>query len=122
MKRTFVFLLLGPVLGVSGAILNNVFSGRGFREFGEGGIMAVAFAFIVSVATAPVDGYFAYVLPLPLRIPLTAAVGATMAVWLILGLGGKMLPQDALIRFAIIGAICMGACSLFSHDYNGGHG
>jgi hypothetical protein len=45
-----------------------------------------------------------------------------MAVWLILGLGGKMLPQDALIRFAIIGAICMGACSLFSHDYNGGHG
>ena len=117
MKRTFVFLLLGPVLGVSGAILNDVLSGRGFREFGEGGIMALAFALIVSAATAPVDGYFAYILPLPVKVPLTAAVGATLAVWFILALGGKMMPLDVLMPFAIIGAICMGACSLLSHNY-----
>jgi hypothetical protein len=47
---------------------------------------------------------------------LTATVGATIAVGLILALGGKMLPQDVQMRFAIIGALAMGTCSLLSHN------
>jgi hypothetical protein len=119
MKRTLVFLLLGPVLGVFGAILNDVVAGRWVREFGEGGVMALAFSLIVSVVTGPVDGYFAHALPVPVRVPLTAVVGATMAVGLILALSGKMLPRDVLMPFAVIGALCMGTCSLLSHDYRG---
>jgi hypothetical protein len=42
--------------------------------------------------------------------------GATIGVGLILALGGKMLPQDVLMRFTITGALAMGACSLLSHN------
>jgi hypothetical protein len=117
MKRTFVFLLLGPILGLLGATLNEVVVREGFHwEFGEGAAMALIFGVIVSAVTAPVDGYFAHALPLPLRMPLTAIVGATIAVGLILALGGKMLPQDVLMRFTITGALAMGTCSLLSHN------
>jgi len=117
MKRTFVFMLLGPVLGLFGATLNEVVARGGFRwEFGEGAAMALVFSVIVSAVTAPVDGYFAHALSLPLRVPLTAIVGATIAVGLILALGGKMLPQDVLMRFTITGALAMGTCSLLSHN------
>jgi len=70
MKRTFVFLLLGPILGLFGATLNEVVARGGFHwEFGEGAAMALIFSVIVSAVTAPVDGYFAHALPLPLRVP-----------------------------------------------------
>jgi hypothetical protein len=42
--------------------------------------------------------------------------GATIGVGLSLALGGKMLPQDVLMRFTITGALAMGACSLLSHN------
>ena len=118
MRRTLVFLVLGPILGVLGGMLDDGFAGRGFyREFGEGAVMAMVFGSIVAIVTGPIDGYFAHALPLPVRMPLTAAVGATMAVGLILALTGKMLPEDVLTRLAIIGAVGMGVCSLLSHDY-----
>ena len=120
LKRTYTFLLLGPILGVFGAMLNEaIVKGRAINwDIHDGTVMAFIFSLVVSAITGPVDGYFAYVLPVLLRAPLTAIVGATMAVGLILALAGKMLPQETLMSLAIIGAFCMGLCSLLAHDYN----
>jgi hypothetical protein len=118
LKRTYVFLSLGPILAVLGAVLADVAAGRGFpREIGEGAFIAFVFGLAVSVVTGPVDGYLAHVLPLPLRVPLTAIVGATIATGLILYLIGKAMPLHFPTPIAIIGALSMGVCSLLSHDY-----
>lgn len=118
MKRCIVFTFLGPILGLFGVALLDVAAGRGFpHEFGEGGVMSLIFSLIVSVVTMPVDGSLAYVLPIPLRAPLTAIVGATIAVGLDLALIGKMLPQQILMQIAVAGALSMGTCSLLSNDY-----
>ena len=121
LKRTYMFLLLGPPLGVFGAMLNEaVVTGRAIRwEIGEGTVMAFIFSLVVSVFTRPIDGYFAHVLPVLLRAPLTAIAGAMMSLGLIFSLVGKMLPQDTAMSIAIVGASCMGVCSLFSHDDRG---
>jgi len=117
LKRTYVFLLLGPLLGVFGAMLNEaVVKGRAINwDIHEGTVMAFIFFLVVSVFTRPVDGYFAHVLPVLVRAPLTAIAGAMMAVGLGLALVGKTLPQNTAMSIAIIGASCMGVCSLFSH-------
>ena len=120
LKRTYVFLLLGPILGVFGTWLFEGIAGRGFNgEFGEGAVIAFVFSVVVSAITGPVDGYFAHVLPIPLRVPLTAIVGATIAVGLFLYLVGKMMPLQFPTHIAIIGALSMGMCSVLSHDYRG---
>jgi hypothetical protein len=99
--------------------LNDVAAGRGLSgEFGEGGVLALLFSLVVSALTGLVDGYLAHTLPIPLRVPLTAIVGATMAVGLILALAGKMLSQPILLPFAIGGALCMAVCSFLSNDYD----
>ena len=81
MKRALVFLLLGPILGICGAILADVAAGRAINgDFGEGAVMAYFFSLVVSAATGPIDGYLARIVPIYLRVPLTAIVGATIAV------------------------------------------
>jgi hypothetical protein len=96
---------------------------RGYRwqgfngEFGEGAMIAFIFGVVVSAVAGPVDGYFAHVLPIPLRVPLTAIVGATIAVGLFLYLVGKGMSLQFPTPIAIIGALSMGMCSLLSHDY-----
>lgn len=118
LKRTYVFLLLGPILGVFGAKLNEVVAGRAFSwEIGEGTVVAFIFSAIVSAITGPIDGYFAHAVPVPLRAPLTAIVGATIAVGLLLYLVGKVTPLQFPTHIAIIGALSMGMCSVLSHNY-----
>jgi hypothetical protein len=118
LKRTYAFLLRGPILGVFGVMLNEaVVKGRAINwDIDEGTVMAFIFSLVVSAITRPVDGYFAHVLPVLLRAPLTAIAGATIAVGLLLSLVGKMVPQQTLMSIAIIGASCRGVCSLSSHD------
>jgi hypothetical protein len=121
LKRTYVFLVLGPLLGVFGAMLNEAVVKGGAINWviHEGSVMVFIFFLVVSFFTRPVDGYFAHVLPVLVRAPLTAIAGAMISVGLILALVGKMLPQHTAMSVAIIGASCMGVCSLFSHDDRG---
>jgi hypothetical protein len=115
-KRVFIFLILGPIFGVSGAILNDVIAGRGFsRDIGEGAVMAVLFSAVVSLGTIPFDQYLSHFIPVVFRASLIAVVGAAMAICVILALMGRVLPFEYLMPFAIIGALCMGACSLLSN-------
>jgi hypothetical protein len=117
MRRALVFLLLGPMLGVCGAALVDVAAGRAVNGDFEGAVMAYFFGLAVSAATGPIDGYLARIVPIYLRAPLTAIVGATIAVGLILAMGRMMLPPQILMQFAITGAVCMGVCSVFSNAY-----
>jgi hypothetical protein len=92
-------------------------------DYVEGCVTVYFFSLIVSVITAPADGILAYVLPIPERGPLTAVVGAAVAVGLSLywwtQMGNKMVPPSlySQIPIAIIGGFSMGACSLLSHNY-----
>lgn len=115
MKRGFIFLLLGPA-SVFLVFLVPVVIHAGLRSLDLPLYIAMTLfflTFIVAAITAPVDGYLARALPIPLRMPIAAIVGGTV------GAGEALLlsPHWFLQPFAIGGAICMGMCSLLSHDY-----
>jgi hypothetical protein len=121
-KRTLVFLLLGPILGVSGALLYGAAAGTRFG----GGSPAFVFSLVVSTVTGLIDGILTYALPKAWRAALIAIVGATIAVGLIVtwaGIVGPLQLQEllrspqSLLPFVIIGAFSMGACSLLSDNY-----
>ena len=50
----------------------------------NGCVIVILFSLVVSAITGPVDGLLAYAVPVSLRAPLTAIVGAAIAVGLIL--------------------------------------
>ncbi|WP_156435487.1 hypothetical protein [Bradyrhizobium lablabi] len=124
LRRAFVFVFLGPVFGILVALAQEIaLRGSIPGDYVEGCVTVYFFSLIVSVITAPADGILAYVLPIPERGPLTAVVGAAVAVGLSLywwtQMGNKMVPPSlySQIPIAIIGGLSMGACSLLSHNY-----
>jgi hypothetical protein len=122
MKRILVFGVIGPLLGVFAAWLNDVIAGRGFghpSDFGEGGVMAFGFSVLVSLATMPIDAALSLFAPALLRALASALAGAGISVALILALAGKALAIGAVMPFAISGGLCMGTCSLLAHNYFG---
>lgn len=128
MKRAFVFLLAGPTLVVAVWLLFFAASrgvGRGLPA--TDAMILFVFSFLVSAIIGPIDGYLARVLQTPLRAPLIAIAGAAIAVGVLYVLAGMISPRWVLLPlwilppFAIGGAICMGVCSLLSHDYGNAH-
>jgi hypothetical protein len=120
MKRAVVFLVLGPAsvfLVWSICVAGARGPAGGFVAFV--GMLLFLFTLPVSALSASFDGYLARALPLPLRAPLTAIVGATIAGGLACALFSCLFPPSMLTWFGIGGAVCMGACSLLSHDYGG---
>ena len=125
MKRAVVFLVLGPASVAFTFLLMCVTAGGAKPCDFEQLCAAALFLFTlpVSAITGPIDSYLARALPLALRAPLTAIAGAAAAVGLLLALNrmmfphGTTLPLEILMPFAIGGAVCMGVCSLLSHDY-----
>ena len=123
MKRTFVFLLLGPALIAFTPWLIAVAGGRrikgGFDELCA--MVMFLFTLLVAVSTLPMDQYLAHALPLVVRAPLIAIAGATMAVGLVLAVAWMVVPEWVeqpewiAIPFAIGGAVCMGACSVLAN-------
>ena len=120
MKRVLIFLLLGPIMVVTAWLI--------FIAAIDWSVDFVAtalfvFTFFVAAITRPIDGYLARALPIYLRAPLTAVAGATIAIGIPLILVSillshlLMLPQWTMVTLAIGGALCMGVCSLLSHDY-----
>jgi hypothetical protein len=114
-RRFYIFMLLGPILALGGAASLDIAAGRCLR-YEEGVVMSLLFGGVVSAVARTMDEYFALVFPIPVRAPLTAIVGASVSVGLLLAIAGKMLPSETLMPFAILGAICMGVCSLLSED------
>jgi hypothetical protein len=108
-------MLLGPILALGGAMAMDLAAGRCLR-YEEGVVMALLFGGVVSVVARTMDELFALVFPMPVRAPLTAIVGAAVAVGLLLAIIRKMPPPETLMTLAVLGAICMGVCSLLSDD------
>lgn len=115
MKRALVFLLLGPALAV---LTTWIAVGMPFESFAASiAVLFFLFTSPVSGIVGALDGQLARALPLLLRAPVTALVGATAAMVLPRALLGPM-PQDMSVPFGLGGAFCMGLCSLLAHDYN----
>jgi len=125
MKRPVVFLLLGPSL-VALAVWTVAAAIAGRIDDSFVGVCAVT-AFLltlpVSAITGLADGYLASALPAPLRAPLTAAIGMTGAVSLVLALFTMMF-SSTVPPEVMTGALCAGLflllpmalCSLLSND------
>ena len=116
LRRTLVFGLLGPLLGVFELLAYEA----AYSGFGSllPLIMGVVFAIglPVSVVTGPVDGVLSRTLPISLRAPLAALLGAMLAIGPMAALLGPM-SLEASIAVGAIGALNMAACSLLAHDY-----
>ena len=125
MKRTMMFLLLGPSL-VALAVWMVAVAIAGRIDDAFVGICAIA-AFLltlpVSAIAGLVDGYLARALPALLRASLTAAFGTAMAIGLVLALFTMMFSTPVPPE-VMNGALCagfflllpMGVCSLLSND------
>ena len=115
MKRALVFLLLEPIFG---GWLHLVAAGGKFSGvFGEAGLSAFLLSLVISAVTGPADAMLAHGLPVALRAPLIAIIGAAIAVGPILAVGGKMISPVVLTAFVFSGALAAGVCSLLSHNY-----
>jgi len=125
MKRTVVFLLLGPSL-VAFAVwmVAAAIAGRIDDSFvGVCAITSFLLTLPVSAITGLVDGYLARGLPTLLRAFLTASIGMTMAIGLLLALFTMMFSPTVPPEI-MNGALCaglflllpMGLCSLLSDD------
>jgi hypothetical protein len=126
MNRTVVFLLLGPSL-VALAVLMVAVAIAGPIDDAFVALCAMA-AFLltlpVSAITGLVDGYLARGLPALLRAFLTAAIGMTGAIGVVLALF-MMMFSPTVPPEVMNGALCagfflllpMGLCSLLSNDH-----
>ncbi|UPJ51077.1 hypothetical protein IVB30_06875 [Bradyrhizobium sp. 200] len=125
MKRTVMFLLLGPSLVALAVWMVAVaIAGRIDDAFVA---LCTTASFLltlpVSAITGLVDGYLAPTLPAPFRAPLTAAIGAALASGLVLALFTTAYATAAPPE-VVNGALCaglflllpMGVCSLLSND------
>ena len=127
MKRTVVFLLLGPSLvALAVSMVAAAIAGR----IDDGFIAVCAMASFlltlpVSAITGLMDGYVARGLPTLLRAFLSAATGMTMAIGLVLALF-TMTFSPTVPPEVMNGALCagfflllpMGLCSLLSNDHD----
>lgn len=114
-RRFWVFMLLGPILALGGATSIEISRGICMR-YEEGVVMALLYGGVVSAVARTMDELLALVFPMPIRAPMTAIVGAAVAVGLLLAIIRKMPPPETLMPLAILGAICMGVCSLLADD------
>ena len=116
LRRALVFVLLGPMLGVFAVLLiEAVYGGMGpFLAL----IVVAVFVFGLQVAavTALADGILSRSLPISLRAPLTAVIGAMVGIGSLTAIIGR-LPQDMFVPIGSGVAFCMGVCSLLSHNY-----
>ena len=125
MKRPVVFLLLGPSLvALAVWMVAAAIAGRIDDSFvGVCAITSFLLTLPVSGITGLVDGYLARGLPALLRALLTAIVGTTGAIGLVLALFTMIFSQTAppeIVNVAIYAGLFlllpMGVCSLLSND------
>ena len=117
MKRAFTFLVLGPTAVVMAHYVYIVTASvpwSGVQNFVA--MCLFAFTFVVGAIAALVDSLLARTLPALARAPLIALVGAAIPLGVIVWFHGCVVDPRLMMQFGIGGALCMGACSLLSHD------
>jgi hypothetical protein len=117
MKRAVIFLAASPV--AVALIASLVFAVAGAHGPVVQYIAGALFLMTLPVAAVAgaVDGFVASRFPIALRAPLTAVVGAAGAGIIAFGWLHCFFQLPELLFFPLGGAVCMGACSLLSHDY-----
>ena len=126
MKRTLVFLLLGPAL-VSLAV-SMLLASEGIGFAAACFMASFLLTMPVSLITGLIDGHLARGLPAPLRAPLTGIIGMAMTVGVLLGFFTVAFSQTVPPEIMNV-ALCAGlflllpmcVCSLLAHDYGGRH-
>jgi hypothetical protein len=118
LRRTLMFGLLGPLLGIFELLAFEAVYG-GFGQMLPI-IMGVVFGFglLASVVTGIIDGMLSGILPISLRVPLAALVGAIAAIGPTAAMLGPMSLGESMAVGAA-GALNMAVCSLLSHRYRG---
>lgn len=128
MKRTLVFLLLGPALvsfGVSMLVASEAID----IGFAAACVMAsFLLTMPVSLITGLIDGHLARGLPPFARVPLTGIIGMAIAVGVLLSFFMMAFSQTVppeIMNVALCAGLFlllpMGVCSLLAHDYSGRH-
>ena len=116
MKRTLMFLLLGPASAAFAVFWIAVVPLD--EPYPKLAIVAALSIFILTVPVSAcvgyVDGCLARILPLASRAPLAALLGAALAFSFICALSPPM--SEVPLAFAMGGALCMGVCSLLSNE------
>jgi hypothetical protein len=117
LRRALVFVGLGPVFGAFIAWSVVVVLAAGPVDL-YGIPPAYLFSLIVCAITGPFDGVLAHVMPIRLRAPLIAVVGAAVptGVFFLVAQGIKG-PWSLIVLMMIVGAAAAGMSSLLSHDY-----
>jgi hypothetical protein len=117
LRRALVFVGLGLVFGAFVAWSVVVVLAAGPVDL-YGIPPAYLFCLIVCAITGPFDGVLAHVMPIRLRAPLIAVVGAAVptGVFFLVAQGIKG-PWSLIMLMMIVGAAAAGMSSLLSHNY-----
>ncbi len=126
-RRALVFVGFGPVFtAFTTWSVAAVMNGGNVDLYGIP--MVYLFSLIVCLITAPVDGVLSYVMPIWLRAPLVAVVGAVVIVGVIFLLivqsgikSNGSVSLGTLILPLMVGAVAAGVSSLLSHDCRAAH-
>ena len=121
-RQALIFVLLGPVLGVL-IVLTMMMVATGGPSDAYGYPVVFFFSLIVCVIIEPVDDALARIVPIHLRVPLTATAGGCVAVGIVLAVFGHlsrgrfMPPSRMLFLIAAVAALNTGACSLLAYAF-----
>jgi hypothetical protein len=112
-----VFVGLGPVFGAFAAWLVVAVMVGGHVDL-YGIPPAYLFSMIACAITCPIDGILDYFMPIWLRAPLIAVIGALVPVGVFFLLTQEIKGPGLLVGLiTIVGAVATGMSSLLSHDY-----
>jgi hypothetical protein len=120
-RRVLVFAGLGPVFGALAAwLVVAVMTGGHVDLYGIP--PAYLFSLIACAITCPIDGILDYFMPIWLRAPLIAVIGAVIPVGVFfLVAQGIKGPWSLISLMMIVGAVATGMSSLLSHNYRAAH-
>lgn len=117
MKRFLMFLLLGPTGAAAAYCMYTTTAGvpwSGVEKFVA--VCLFGFTFLVGAIVAPIDGLLAPTLPVLVRAPMVAMVGAGIPLGVICLFHGCVVAPELLLPSGIGSGVCMGVCSLLSND------
>lgn len=122
MRRIFVFGLLGPTLGFLMGLMTA--AALGIPLF-EAGVMFVMLAYAYAAGVVPAaltglaDSYFARKVRRSPRVILTAAAGYVLSILVGLTLLNRRLSIEAIMLFAVYGAIAGAVCAAVAEPGTG---
>lgn len=121
MKRGWVYIVVGPILGVLGSLLWEIIRvgvDSALRDPAEGMMLAWVFGLLVSGPSLLIDTGLARFLPIAVRAPLMAATGVAIAFSCFGVAVGELPSQNFPLLIGVVAAGSMGICSLLAGSYS----